>query len=462
MKKLTLLASAMMLSHAAYAVENGLPVTQTEYDNYNYIVQTIDVSDGSSCGAQLIASNWLLTARHCTPYYTDNKGDWANDPAYLGESMDIKVYQGVEGKNKEENLIYSGEGKVYSFGGDNEGENLLLENAKQFEHVTNFVECIDSNNCSNNNKISHNTGVMSDIVLIKLSKDVPYSTTLKLEPTQEYPVIKNRFDLADYQSKTKPIYNINDELEFRGFGKTETGQEPETMMKGSLIAKQLGFELDCNVYLTSEGFADCTDENLNSVNFDSTRLSIEHNGSLDFYQTTSDVNPGDSGTAITTQTNQLIGIASRDDSDGGIFVGVDSLLPWVQSTVNGLNAPKHVVLTEGSVKHQLDVQNMSSVPMVVTPVVTDGIATLTDNCPQTLEPLEVCTINVVGELNDDSTFTVALNGSHEVTYEAKSTTTDPVEPDPDTKPSNGGGSGGSIGFYILPFLCLIGLLRRKH
>ncbi|ELA9243569.1 trypsin-like serine protease [Vibrio alginolyticus] len=92
------LALLFNITPSVYALENGTSVTESDYDSHNYIVQIHDVASNANCGAQLVASNWLLTARHCTPCYSKNTS-FDEDPQYQGEEMELKIYQGVEGNN---------------------------------------------------------------------------------------------------------------------------------------------------------------------------------------------------------------------------------------------------------------------------------------------------------------------------------------------------------------------------
>ncbi|MVC40010.1 trypsin, partial [Vibrio cholerae] len=61
MRQLGLLLATVMCSTASYAVVNGSPVSQSEYQDF--MVQ-INTSIGA-CSGSLIGGEYLLTARHC-------------------------------------------------------------------------------------------------------------------------------------------------------------------------------------------------------------------------------------------------------------------------------------------------------------------------------------------------------------------------------------------------------------
>ncbi|ANQ27042.1 hypothetical protein BA894_11515 [Vibrio natriegens] len=457
------LALLFTMTPSVYAVENGTAVTEEEYSSHNYIVQMHDVVSNANCGAQLVASNWLLTARHCTPFYSGNTS-FDEDPQYQGEEMDLKIYQGVEGNNLDSNLVYDDVGYVYSIGGESEADVLLSEHAEKFTNLVQYIDCDNGTTCdSSNNVFISSDGMLSDVVLIKLNNDIAYQTTAKFKYSQTFPEINARTDLIDYLSNGAELYQLDDELVFRGFGTDELSQDPDTMMKGTLSAQSYTVSMTC---YTEQGV--CTSENLQADDFSWLYLDVRQSGSLFFNEADSDVNPGDSGTAITTTDNYVIGLTSRDDSDGGIFVGVDGLLPWIQSTVEGLNAPKHVKFASGSIEHELEVQNLSTSTIAIAPYVALGDAQLSSDCPQTLVPLEVCTVTVLGELTEESSFTIALNSSHEVVYEAdidesdtddSTDETDSNDGESTENASSGGGSGGSLGLITV---LALGLISRRN
>lgn len=81
--------------------------------------------------------------------------------------------------------------------------------------------------------------------------------------------------------------------------------------------------------------------------------------------------------------------------------------------------------------------------------------------------LEVCTVTVQGALTNEEPITIALNSSHEVTYQvAIDSSADDEESGSDNTEqssgeSSGGGSGGSVGWMTILMLGLAGF-RRKH
>lgn len=455
MNKLTLLASFMMLSNTAYAVENGTPVSEADYQEHNYIVNIINKESGSACGAQLIAGNWLLTARHCTPYYSSNRY-FGDDPAYIGEPMELKIYQGVEGKRNADNLVYEDTALVYTYGGDTEGQLMMDEYAKQFQHVADYVVCNSDYGCGDNNLSASGEGIASDVALIKLNKAIPYNNTIKLKQSHDYQAINEPLDLLDYDSNV--LVDTGDKLVFRGFGRDENNVPTSQMMQGTMSLLVDSFSYDCDVIFNNGDFESCTAANLTNAELQRTILDIEATSVFEFAESPQDVNSGDSGTGIYTENHDLIGIASRDDSDGGLFVGIDMILPWIKTTIEGINSPKIINLGKDELTHTVTIQNLSNDDIALDPAANKDGVTLTHTCGQVLQPLSVCEITVTLLETLKGKFAVSLTNDREISFEEKIETLTPTDP-----PSNGGsgGSGGSVGIFFFPCLFLTLFLRRN-
>ncbi|MFS1430814.1 hypothetical protein LMH73_027815, partial [Vibrio splendidus] len=262
MLKHLVLSTILLYSASANAVSDGKLVSEVEYEKRNYLVNIVNGKTGSSCGAQVVAGQWLITARHCTPFYS-NGAEWRNDEAVHGESMPIDVYQGVAGQHDENGLVYSGLGSVFTLGGDASSEQLLAESVGLTNPLLDAVACRTSD-CSirkKTNLVSDSFG--SDIALIKLDKPIAYSTVLKIQGAFNF---SNEYQLGmsftDYAESMRTQVKLGDEIIFRGWGLDADGQHVTQMRSATMTILNHFFDAKCQARISrSEYEADCLTQN---------------------------------------------------------------------------------------------------------------------------------------------------------------------------------------------------------
>ncbi|WP_210467486.1 trypsin-like serine protease [Vibrio crassostreae] len=459
MKKLTLLTLAA-LSPSVFAVENGTNVSVSDYELINYTVQmTRDLGSDTTgyCSAQLIAGEWLLTARHCTPYFTEgSSGESLTDPRYDNEPMDLKLYQGVEGAEDSSNLIYDGKGYVYTIGGKVESE-LMYDT-----YVTDYLNSIvnydcntDSAGCTSSRTVSYGSNRGADIALIKLDKVLSYQQTLQFARSLNFAAVTGLSALENYAADSRELLQLNETVNFRGWGKDENNQSVSQMQQATMDLASDVLSYECYV-----GASLCDSTNL--VNPSSVSLFLDLSEVVKFNANPGRVNSGDSGTALTTSDNKLIGVASAA-SNGGEFISTEMYLPWIAETINAINAPSEVDLNAGTDSYNVTIQNLSLNTNALNVFVVDTKVPHTTTCGVTLNSLETCTVSLdLSSLTGNQIVEVNVSADKKIKVNlAEQPDTNPVEPTPTDPVSGGGSSGGSVGWGLFGLFLMAFALRRK-
>ncbi|MDN2483885.1 GlyGly-CTERM sorting domain-containing protein [Vibrio agarivorans] len=461
--------TAIAVTQPVMAVSYGTPMTQEEYKDYwVHLVHHTEDRGNEYCGAQFITPTWLVTARHCTPYW--DTADWGkDDPSENGAPMELSIYQGLEGRFDGDNLEFKGTGAVYTLSADE-----LQSLAHDFwipavERLTEYSEQGYSDDPVNR--------VRSDIALINLNQPINYNSTLTLGKynttnSNAEVEIENPMDFLKFYEGFK--LQKGDIVEFSGWGLNESNQWVQTMhtIEIPLSANLSDTYCMLNTYGEETNSFECTHENAEKweeYEGDKTvyyRLSASDTIVFQEDENLTQVRSGDSGTGLIIN-DTLVGVvhaAGSMSQKTSTFQVVDYHLDWILETVNQVTAPAHALFGTGSVsEYSFSVQNLTPMPEAVDPYLVSDVLELTHDCPQVLEPMQSCSITISGEGFDTETLAneIVIN-QDTVTMLSVIEPEEPTDPvDPPETPEDGDSDGGSIGFFGLLGMLALAIRRRK-
>ncbi len=402
-------------------------VSDAEYrDN---VVQVV-YSD-STCGGLLIDGRFILTARHCTPLYTEN-GNWEQGDV-------LEVYQGIK-TQAAESLVFKGTPEVFMHDTTQRVEDGINYLQKHWAHIPDEIEAEwlsrDSKNISAGDpqadtystiRSIHSASSLNDVAIIKLPISIEHSSSNSFALVDNFD-INSPVTMDNYSTLvSKPI---GTQYNYQGWGQNAYGATPEKMKKWSLTHSKGQLDGTFSTFASLDKF-DLLQSFESDVNF------------FDTCDSESLINFGDSGTPLFDQEDNVVGIASRiTGCDNGFSAEWSTHLAnyeFYKSVINGLTAPtllKETIYTDvGDGVFTFAVQNISSDQHVVTPTAT-GMFDINHDCPQTLEPMGQCHLTVTYNGDKSSarsaTGTVNLNANKTIPVEIIVAGTAKPKPDVET------------------------------
>ena len=484
---LTTLAT-LMLAAPCWATSGGTDVPEEDYVNTLVQIKT----DEGTCGATLIAGNWLLTAKHCTPLY---------DTDDLTTTGTIRIWQGVE-MRKTDDRVYYGDATFYS-GLTEEDQELLLEDRYYNENIAEAVESLRYTYDPNDNGYDKFNPYLfgkslDDVALVKLESSIAYTTTYKVAET--YGEFATSYDSwADLNAVN--AYPEGTSLTFRGWGTAGNSGEddPDVMQAITVNVTQPSVLLDCTLryWNAEEGTitkaSDCDDHSLEDDDAYSSSTTTLYVHMTNYLKTDGDASneaaqSGDSGTGLIDENNTIVGLLTSTgnytDTDNytNSFSTVDAHYDWILETVNRLNVPDVVNYAEDDAgeyhpTYTLEVQNLSPSAVSVTPAFDDTTFFYVESsdCGSTLESGESCEVSIATNstdfaAGDSATANLIWNTEYatSITFAvADDDTSDDDTSDTDSDSTTSGtsesssSSGGSFGLFSVLSLGLL-FFRKKY
>jgi V8-like Glu-specific endopeptidase len=413
----------------------GTDVTQQEYANFDSMVH-IETSAGR-CGAQLLAGEWILTARHCLPIEYE-----AND----GDSADIKIYRGLK-KFQIDNLIYNGEVTMYGNERDEiaQGEymrevytdkihdRLVAANYARIGRGSGngyviyeefFGEDARSSEETNQSNIHPDKPIYwwhysYDLAIGKLDHPISYKYTAPLQNgLKELDEIQEG-GYIDH-SEVTDLFNIKsgDTFTFMGWGSGGPNENTvNTLRKIPIEVNAAEFTFECNYqlfYKAGGSFEeDCSDIAYEDLNPDDLMddinkyMKIRYLGYMTTVQTSQAAYSGDSGTPLYNDDQEVIGVASSvfgtpdDGQYGNSFATLTPYWDFIVDRIDSLNASKIIEETYVKVNsiepsYLVKVQNLTSEDKVISPFLSDGsyFAITANDCPTLLPSGDSCIVTL--------------------------------------------------------------------
>ncbi|PFG45466.1 putative secreted protein [Vibrio sp. ES.051] len=466
---LTLCVLTALSIPSAHAVRFGTDVMPSEYRDYTVRVEIPDQSGKSaSCGGLLIGGEYILTAAHCI-------GDMNNDsyhnpidiePRYLwwtdnGATNSIKVYQGIKfDAEKVTTTTY----EPVTFIGN--GMNVFNSWVEEASYVRSLHPEIDWRGQilweTEESRIDQtvNAGYHYDIGLIKLNKKISQNDHAALVPM--FDSLEQHFNIEAQHKFT-----------FKGWGKTEDEQYPDTMKKNTLVMEKNDKWVSAIAYIPSK-IQNTYNKDCNSTDGYDCRY-----GDTDYIHTFpttigGTASGGDSGTPLELADNQVVALAKTQHMslvpEYNQFTHLGWYLKDLTQMINKVVAPSEMAITLQNTLTQptvrtFAVQNLSTSTATLMPSVDSGNGKLqVSGCEQTLQPTQWCeitlTINAsVDEPVDNEQGTIYLNDNMNTEIPISAVR----EADTGNGGSNGsdegGSSGGSTGIFSL--LALLGLFFKR-
>ncbi|WP_278183653.1 trypsin-like serine protease [Vibrio misgurnus] len=479
---LSLLASIVAFN--SHAVRMGEDVSEDEYSDYIVRFEAHDGKGTTTCGGLLIAGEYILTAAHCVGDQRRENLTWVYDWWIdAGASNNIKVYQGTAfNAPKTTTTTY----QVLNLLKEDADYALLYQEARaEYEYLKAQNPSFEWSRQDNRFQSDSFRGAnFHDIALIKLATAVSQTSHAAITPA---------FD------RTTQTFNAqaNQRMLFKGWGRDETGQKPQTMQKvylnwltkppewatGTMIS-------DVNYipnFLRYQAQLEETLERCSAA--DITRNCIY--GYYDFTALVPDVkgatpDTGDSGTPLELEPNKIIALAIRTVSYTGTpefsqFTHLGWYLPHIASKINAITAPKQldfVVEVESEevivppMTTTFAVQNLTDIDQTLAPYLVGAVNETVSGCDTTLKPTQSCEITVTFEganqatlhLGDNSDTSLPISLSVEVKADDEdqgNNNGDNNNNGGDNSTSGGSGGGGSMGFWSL-LLGVVLCLRKRQ
>ncbi|WP_165311059.1 trypsin-like serine protease [Vibrio ziniensis] len=431
-----------ILSSNVVAVEYGTAVTEAQYEAMNYVVNI--ATEQGTCGAQLIAGQWLITARHCTPSWdADDSGVKSDDLAVTGDTFNIVVYQGVGGalgfyNDISSRVVYQGSAELYTMGAKEEALAVMETIWEESGIETKLTSIFNYGSISTGTivevpytysevGVSFSDVTYSDLALIKLSNPIAYQSTLKLgvisDLTELSKSVPSSMVGIDEWSNSQNI-NVDQSFTFFGWGRNENSETVYQMHYGTQTVTKVPMNVSCSYYveLVVDGWPeysryDCKqeayDEFTSLEGFSSYLPNLSVSLQTWLKAAGDDGMSGDSGTAVLLDNTMYGVVSSGAYGLSTSYQSLESQMDWILGQINALNVPTKMEFlnSDNVTTFDVEVQNLSKTEEALDIAVSDSNVTLdTSDCPETLGSLESCKVTVtIGDDADVSEFTIQFN-----------------------------------------------------
>ncbi|ENM3732411.1 trypsin-like serine protease [Vibrio cholerae] len=436
MRQLGLLLATVMCSTASYAVVNGSPVSQSEYQDF--MVQ-INTSIGA-CSGSLIGGEYLLTARHCImPISGSNAG--------VIPSYSLSIKQGV---TKSTALNYD---RTFSVATTFTSVNA---SADKDALAADIYSDVVANYPLNGGANLITWPYVSDLVILKLNSPIPHTTGGILAPI--------------YNPTTdETLLPKNTDFVFRGWGAVDEAESQlaDTMQKSTarlFVDYKDGVKPD-DLFDVTYGYfkSACTD----AVAAGCMWYQKDH---TDFFSTsTGRPTVGDSGSPI-FHNNRIFGVLSKSNINyvhqhqmADLTLLMDAFVPYFNKVLYPYSPGKHIKSGDTTTYSiAVPVQNMTPNAILFTPVLNDSTGLFTadmTDCDRLVESKDGCVINVTFNAANQAITTeksasiyLASGLSIPLTVDFKSITSSVVDSGNTGNAGSGGGSSNGILLFILALL----------
>ncbi|EGS66698.1 trypsin-like serine protease [Vibrio cholerae] len=437
MRQFGLLLATVMCSTASYAVVNGSPVTQSEYQDY---VVSFSNAHTANCSGTLLGGEYLLTARHCImPISGANSG--------VIPSYSLSIKQGV---TKSTALSYE---RTFTMASSFSSVNASADKDALAADIYNDVV---ANYPLNGGANLITWPYVSDLVILKLNSPIPHTTGGILAP------IYNPTTDATLLPK-------NTNFVFRGWGYVDEAESQlaDTMQK-----------------TTARLFVDYKD-GVNSVDLFDVRYGFYKTACTDavaaecqwyqkdytvFYSTaTGRPTVGDSGSPV-IHNNRIFGVLSKSNINyvhqhqmADLTLLMDAFVPYFNKVLYPYSPGKHIKSGDTTTYSiAVPVQNMTPNAILFTPVLNDSTGLFTadmTDCDRLVESKDGCVINVTFNAANQAITTeksasiyLASGLNIPLTVDFKSITSSVVDSGNTGNAGSGGGSSNGILLFILALL----------
>lgn len=436
MRQLGLLLATVMCSTASYAVVNGSPVSQSEYQDF--MVQ-INSSIGA-CSGSLIGGEYLLTARHCImPISGANAG--------VIPSYSLSIKQGV---TKSTALSYDRTFTVATT------FTLVNASADKDALAADIYNDVVANYPLNGGANLITWPYVSDLVILKLNSPIPHTTGGILAP------IYNPTTDATLLPK-------NTDFVFRGWGYVD---EAESQLADTMQKTTARLFVDYKDGVNSVDLFDVRYGFYKSVCADAVAAGCQwyQKDYTDFYSTsTSRAAEGDSGSPI-FHNNRIFGVLSKSNINyvhqhqmADLTLLMDAFVPYFNKVLYPYSPGKHIKSGDTTTYSiAVPVQNMTPNAILFTPVLNDSTGLFTadmTDCDRLVESKDGCVINVTFNAANQAITTeksasiyLASGLNIPLTVDFKSITSSVVDSGNTGNAGSGGGSSNGILLFILALL----------
>lgn len=457
-------------------ISGGEPVAPGDYRDYHV---AIELPQGTTCGGTLINGKWILTAKHCTPLWPDND---------LPLDSEIRVHQGIGFYDPDE-LVFEGIALNYYELGPEDQHELRTNFIKDVsDTITDSLINLDELTFYTESSFVPDGYLEDDLALIELSSTIPQKDIAVLSIAEAFSENFAPNSWSEFEQSLH--FELGKVVTFMGWGidYENNNQKPDQLKKVELKLTRQEFYIECSTTSYNETMERLTlptcDWTEHENEFTPTSASVRTygygafrtHGLLELTGTA----PGDSGSPLTSDKDELYGVVSRGtwqpdgDSYRSSFASIQWYTNWIAEQIESLTAPTalfSIYEKPGfySASHIVRIQNLSTTDQLVNPILTDDsfFNLVEHNCPNMLEPFEVCAVEILSserffDNGDAIKAELILNAHFHIPLKIEVLEEDETPPvDPTPPPSSEDSSGGSVTWFSLMLLGLIGL-RRTH